>query len=268
MLPDQGMKEFEILSRSTGFFIKSFSGKRKFHFVAPAHVTHPFLPRFKNYYPHEWLTYVTDKDTKHQIEICDFDGDSILSYQLGKCYLSRQLDLVISHLEDEDRFLEEQSPIILNCNDDESFLSRDMLEVEEYLDSEKRQVEHRPMVVVDGFTVVDDSRMLPIAATAYPLLSREAGQNPKFRYFFDEIKLNSPSRGSILTAKALHMGTCGAPVLGQMKNSTSGVVLGMIEASTSWEKRHIGVYVHASEILHLAALVDESLSPASGQPLQ
>jgi hypothetical protein len=63
MLPEQGMTKYDILSRSSLIFVQSKHQKKKFHLIAPLHVTHPWL--FSHFYPQEWLQFVTEKSVKN-----------------------------------------------------------------------------------------------------------------------------------------------------------------------------------------------------------
>jgi len=63
-LPEQGMTDYELLSRASLTVVPTselWRGPEKFHFLGPAHVTHPW--RYKRFYPEEsfgWLQFLEE----------------------------------------------------------------------------------------------------------------------------------------------------------------------------------------------------------------
>ena len=66
-LPEQGMKTYELLSRSSCFLIPQITNtfKKKFHVASCAHVTHPYL--YKKYYKEDWLNFINENNVKTQL---------------------------------------------------------------------------------------------------------------------------------------------------------------------------------------------------------
>lgn len=75
MLPEQGMRSFEVLARASAFVtpwrgVRQSTSWPKYHVLGSAHVTHPFF--FPNYYPEEkvpWLRFVKEDDTLNKLEL-------------------------------------------------------------------------------------------------------------------------------------------------------------------------------------------------------
>jgi hypothetical protein len=71
-LPDQGMDDYELLSRASCFLVarEGFEETGGVHIVTSAHVVHPFA--FPNYYPldqHAWLGFVGEEHVMTKFEI-------------------------------------------------------------------------------------------------------------------------------------------------------------------------------------------------------
>lgn len=104
MLPEQGMTEYEPLSRSSAFVVQSeleiayegqeqfandgspgFGASQKLHFLTSQHVTHPF--HFPNYYPpehYEWVQFIREANMKYTVEVRSEDGQIVFQYPLSE----------------------------------------------------------------------------------------------------------------------------------------------------------------------------------------
>ena len=106
-VPEQGMKEFEILSRASAFLLKrkSPSFKSKMHVLTASHVVAPW--RFPKYYPQEWLQFVNEKNTHYTVEVRHDDGVFLTQACLAPfTFIHPTRDLAVLHLETEDDDLE------------------------------------------------------------------------------------------------------------------------------------------------------------------
>jgi hypothetical protein len=107
-LEEQGMKEFEMLSRASLFLVASqrIGFKKRLHLIGTAHVTHPW--HFLDFFPEQkdWLKFVDEKSTKNVMEVRETKtGKTLTEFQLEqKTFKHPQLDLVVLHLKDEDQF--------------------------------------------------------------------------------------------------------------------------------------------------------------------
>ncbi|KAK4527873.1 hypothetical protein GAYE_SCF46G5806 [Galdieria yellowstonensis] len=63
-VPEQQMKEYEVLARGSGFIVRGKQSNMLWALVS-AHVAAPFL--FRNYFPQDWLTFVHEKHCKHSL---------------------------------------------------------------------------------------------------------------------------------------------------------------------------------------------------------
>ena len=73
-VPEQGMKDMEILCRGSAFLVRSQSSsfRHKYHVLTASHVVAPW--RFPKYYPDEWLQFVNEKHTHYTVELRHDDG--------------------------------------------------------------------------------------------------------------------------------------------------------------------------------------------------
>jgi hypothetical protein len=105
--PEQGVHNWEELSRSSAFFIRSNLKRVKYHIVSAAHVTHPFL--YPRLYPEEFprfLSYLKESDVKVALQYRQEDTGVLLKeFDLRKELSVRvDSDLVVGHLQHEDEF--------------------------------------------------------------------------------------------------------------------------------------------------------------------
>jgi len=108
-LPEQGMDDYELLSRASGFLIaRQDSEDEGVHIVTSAHVVHPFA--FPNYYPldeHAWLKFVTDRHVLTKFEIREREGGEVIfSMDLHeKVFRHESRDICVLHPENQKEFL-------------------------------------------------------------------------------------------------------------------------------------------------------------------
>ena len=99
-LPEQGMKDMEILSRATAFIVKSSSSsyKNRLHVLTASHNVAPW--KFPKMYPEEWLQFIDEKNTHYTIEVRHPDGIFMTQSELlPVSYHHSSRDLAVLHLE-------------------------------------------------------------------------------------------------------------------------------------------------------------------------
>ena len=145
-VPEQGMTDFEVLSRASAFLVESrFHGKGKgarhrfpkgqlensegvdiekltkeqkdtlnsvqsfvpkYHIVTASHVVAPWL--WPKYYPDEWLQHVNHQHTHYTVELRDEQGVFITQSEcVPVSYHHSTRDLSVLHFEDEERHIED-----------------------------------------------------------------------------------------------------------------------------------------------------------------
>ena len=107
-IPEQGMKDMEILCRSSAFAVRSKSQNfpHKMHFLTSSHNIAPW--KYPKKYPEEWLHFINEKHTYYTIETRNPDGSFMTQSEMLPCsyhHISR--DLAVLHLEtDHDELFE------------------------------------------------------------------------------------------------------------------------------------------------------------------
>ena len=138
-LPDQGMKDMEILCRATAFAVSSSSAvhANKMHFVTASHSIAPW--KFRNLYPEEWLQAIDEKNTFYTIESRHKDGSFLSQSELlMKTFHHKESDLAVLHLEKDHEML------------------FDTLEVEPHVLTDRELVEGDDLLI-DGFEIDENS---------------------------------------------------------------------------------------------------------------
>ncbi|KAA8499033.1 hypothetical protein FVE85_6618 [Porphyridium purpureum] len=107
-IEEEGMKDFELLCRGTGFFLhttctqtaQTQDAKRKkvpkVVLAGSAHVIKPFA--FPQYFQEEWLRHVKEEHCKTQLDVFDTEnGRSVFSYSLpiSATHVHRSLDMAL-----------------------------------------------------------------------------------------------------------------------------------------------------------------------------
>lgn len=119
-VPEQGMKDFEILNRASAFLVRSrappptaTTGARtwapspypKVHVLTASHVVAPW--KWPKYYPDDWLQFVNEKHTTYTAESRHDDGIFATQCELRPVsYHHGTRDLAVLHLDNEDEVLE------------------------------------------------------------------------------------------------------------------------------------------------------------------
>lgn len=121
-IPDQGMKDLEMLSRASAFLVKAknrlhdfgqkktMSDERKikylslkdsaYHIVTSSHVIAPW--RYPKYYSQEFIKYVNETHTYYTIELRNEDGTFITQTELiPRSFHHSERDVAILHMDDE-----------------------------------------------------------------------------------------------------------------------------------------------------------------------
>jgi len=198
-LEDQGMTDFEILSRSSCTLFQAPKvglSKNKFYFLGPKHVTHPWL--FKHFYGQDWLSFLDSSNVKAFIGIHNEDGtllDRFETQNNGVC--DEELDLVHLVLNDEQEFEKSLSNLSSHSLKSNSFSISNL--------NEKK-------LQCDGYTLVEDNQIMkPTNVTAQ--LNRN----------IDDGRL------LLKTSEVLKQGMCGGAVTFVDDNNETQLV-GLVEA--------------------------------------
>lgn len=103
-IPEQGMKDLEILCRASAFLVKSKNDKNRFHLLTASHAVAPWL--YPKYYPDEWLQFVNHTHTHYSIEFRSEDGTFITQTEMTPAtYHHSTRDLAVLHPESNLDFL-------------------------------------------------------------------------------------------------------------------------------------------------------------------
>jgi len=101
-VPEQGMRDMEILCRASAFLVRSKDPqfKHRYHVLTASHVVAPW--RFPKYYPDEWLQFVNEKHTHYTVELRHEDGVFMTQSELLPAAVHHaSRDLAVLHLENE-----------------------------------------------------------------------------------------------------------------------------------------------------------------------
>ena len=107
-IPDEGMKDLEVLCRASAFLVKAKNPKfgRKYHVVTVSHCVAPW--RWPKYYPDAWVQVVNEKHTHYTFEIRSNDGVFMTQVEcLPRSYHHKTRDLAVLHITNEDRMVNE-----------------------------------------------------------------------------------------------------------------------------------------------------------------
>eukprot|EP00177_Eucheuma_denticulatum_P002789 GFKZ01005010.1.p1 GENE.GFKZ01005010.1~~GFKZ01005010.1.p1 ORF type:complete len:275 (+),score=29.35 GFKZ01005010.1:187-1011(+) len=196
-LENQGMEHFELLARGSGFYIRGPQTGIPIALVS-AHVAAPH--RFRNYFPHDWLSYVRDADCRSVLEARSADGKSvkrcIATQTLSHGFRHASLDVAAFVLDDDDILKQDAEIKILTLTE--------------------AALEKGTEVSIAGFRLLGESGSgtEAVVATEVP----------------GSVSELSPTRGFIDTGSTeTEMGMCGGPVvLKQDKDSCAGILEGLV----------------------------------------
>lgn len=190
------MKQFELLARGSGFYIRGPQTGIPIALVS-AHVAAPH--RFRNYFPHDWLSHVRDVNCRSVLETRSADGKSvtncIATQTLSHGFRHASLD-VAAFVLDED-ILKQDNEIQILTLSEAAF---------------KKGTE----VCIAGFRLLGESG----SGTEAVVAAEVPGMVSEL----------SPARGFIDTGSTeTEMGMCGGPVvLNGDKDSCIGILEGLV----------------------------------------
>jgi hypothetical protein len=129
--PDLGMKEYEVLIRSSAFIVKSkLSEGPGYHVVTSSHNLAPW--RFPKYYPEPFLEYVNESHIHYTLEVRNSQGESVSSIDiLPHSFHHRTRDIGIVHFDkDESKALSVFKTLMFKKLDIEDYRVDDHEELE------------------------------------------------------------------------------------------------------------------------------------------
>jgi len=178
-VPEQGMREMEILCRSSAFVVPSLSKKfgKSFHILTCSHVTSPWL--WPKYYNQDWLKAVDHRHVFYTVEVRHEDGVFATQIDLlARSYHHSFKDLSVLHFENEESA----------CSD---------LQVAgfEALNIQNKKFNGEDLLDFQGHDVFGDD-LIPIPQTIPGLFSYSTNRQNFFK-----------------TANVLTSGMCGGPVV-------------------------------------------------------
>lgn len=102
-IPDQGMKDFDILCRASCFLVPALGMQNhKFHLLTVAHAAAPW--KYPKLYSQEWLRYVNEEHVVFTFEPRHKDGSFLSQLDLkSEMYIHPTRDLAVLHLDLEER---------------------------------------------------------------------------------------------------------------------------------------------------------------------
>ena len=215
-LPEQGMDDYELLSRASCFLVERpgrGAGQEpgNIHIVTSAHVVHPFA--FPNYYPptqHAWLRFVAEQHVMTKFEIrARSDGAVMFSVALHeRVFRHDTRDICVLHPTDPPGFLQALSAVVAGGDGGARPSLPHLLTLED--DAAAR--ENTPVMFV-GHQIIEDSGPLQEQLPSV-VPGRVLGCTPHGQAF-------------AATESTLQMGMCGGPVLnasGKCVGATEGIV--------------------------------------------
>lgn len=228
-IPNQGMKDFDILCRASCFLVPALGMKNnKFHMLTVAHAAAPW--KYPKLYPQEWLRYVNEEHVIFTFEPRTKDGSFLSQLDLkSEVFIHPTRDLAVLHLELEER--------------DISFLQKNFNNL---FDLSLQLTDDKP----------DDTEELSFHGHDMTLTSKEASSAVPL---IAQGKFAGRSQTQVLykTHPVLVDGLCGGPVTKpfQIRDSDGyrkivrGMVEGIVPANYPVEDlRNAAVFVESEEI--------------------
>ena len=214
-LPEQGMKDYEVLSRGTAFLSDS-------HILASHHVVEPF--HFPNYFTEDWLQFVTPQHCRYVISLpADVGGDVLLTSPISDPNSRDVAALALANPTDI-ATLSQWGASPLRLHNDDSFKG-DKVIVDGF-----EVTELRSPLSDDFFNNIDDDRTT--GDTRIHLHSNVAGF---------VVSNNLPDQHFAMTPIPLTDGYCGAPICPDVDNDDPdfftyiGIVEGIVNNTASEE---------------------------------
>jgi len=233
-IPDQGMKEMEILSRGSCFLLPSNSESfsHKFHVLTASHIVAPW--RWPKFYPDEWLQYVDEKHTHYTLELRYDDGTFITQHELLPVhYHHDSRDLAVLHLVQECEALNNLSTLDFSP-----------LQLAPEYDNQDVELQtsvnfHGHRVEGNGFINNEDDERKPIPMEVE-----------------GRVEVRTRNQTFAKTNIVLQDGMCGGPVTCQTTNDLNlkstkavGILEGIVPSdSPAVDYRELAVFLEASEI--------------------
>lgn len=228
-VPEQGMKDFEILNRASAFIVPAKSSTSKLHVLTASHAVAPW--RWPKYYPEEWLKYINEDHTYYTLELRTEEGIFITQNDcLTRSFHHSNRDLACLHFEDDNRVLE-----FLNAMNFET------------LNLEKDMINKNDVLSFHGHEVIGE-------------VSNEFDERKPYPYncqgvFINRTKLQSFAR----TPEPLTLGMCGGPVLNK-SNKVVGLLEGIVPVDhPSADLRGLAVFVENNTISQFVNDVENKL---------
>jgi hypothetical protein len=243
-IPEQGMKDMEILSRGSCFFVprgpasgsgqdKAFS--KKFHVLTASHIVAPW--RWPKFYQDEWLQHLNETHTHYTMELRYPDGTFITQTELvPSSYHHPTRDLAVLHLDDET----EAEDMFKSLD----FTALDLVDKAPEVGAELMFRGHN----VAGTTTEEADNRKPIPQDVPGTL-----------------QLRSPNQTFALTDSVLTDGMCGGPVtqsvtsvLGTYTEKAVGILEGIVPAdSPAQDYRNMAVFLEAQDIRSFLSDVEQ-----------
>jgi len=237
-VPEQGMKDLEILSRGSCFIVPKMQEKNggpKFHVLTASHIVSPW--RWPKFYPDEWLQYLNERHTHYTMELRHEDGSFITQSELvPTTYHHPSRDVAALHLDDEDEAMDMMGS-----------LGFTPLELVDAPPLEGQELIFRGHEVLGEVSESADERR--------PIPCDVGGR----------VQLRSPAQTFAATDKLLHDGMCGGPVtaaienaLGMTTEKVAGIVEGIVGAdSPAVDYRGLAVFLEAHDMAEFLRQIEE-----------
>jgi len=235
-VPEQGMKDMEILSRGSCFLLprqdKDF--KHSFHVLTASHIVSPW--RWPKFYPDEWLQHLNEKHTHYTLELRHADGSFITQSELvPTTYHHDSRDVAVLHLEDEAEAMETLEALGLAA-----------LELTDGPPDEGARLMFHGHEVLGRVTEEADER------------------KPLPRSVVGALQMRLPNQTFASTATLLTDGMCGGPVtsavksaLGTSVDKAAGILEGIVGMeSPAVDYRGLAVFLEAQDIAHFISEVE------------
>lgn len=256
-LPEQGMKDFEILNRASAFLVRaSGSGNRarskvtgrefvdrapfpapKVHLVTSSHVVAPW--RWPKYYADEWLQQVNERHTMYTAEMRHADGVFATQSELKPIsYHHPTRDLAALHFENEEEVL--------------ALLDEVGVDILQLSPAEAGPLVPGDALEFHGHDVQGAASEDVDARTSLPRISSGTVQGRTAHQIFAK------------TAPVLCQGMCGGPVLHRQAAGEGPRCVGLVEGivpsdHASPELQSLAVFVESREIRAFLADVEDGL---------
>ncbi|CAM9718654.1 unnamed protein product [Chrysoparadoxa australica] len=225
-IPEQGMKQPELLTRGTTF-CTPHPNTGKLAFFTPAHVAAPW--KFPRYYPQDWLKFVEPQHciytlNARNLKMYSSDGTNDGHYFFGRVELHPTRDVAAFYLEDEDAALKDMKrkelklePVRLR---DSPLMKGEFVDIAGFEVEDESEATFRDEVeiIVEGESAAErletKNSLEGDLRRQYPLGMRA------------EVSLRTQNQVFARTRELLNDGMCGAPAI-DGKKMCAGMVEGI-----------------------------------------